>query len=176
MVRRDSKFDGKWYIGIVSTGIVCFPSCRSRLPKRENVRVYASLEEALQAGFRPCKRCKPDNPKHHSPDAEVANRVLEILNSRFHEAVTLQSLADELAMSPYHLQRVFKRFRGVSPAGELQRLRMERAREYLRTTDHAIGDIALTVGYQSGPHFSAMFRKKFGINPNNYRLSLKTKS
>ena len=76
MSARDPRFDGRYYVGIVSTGIVCFPSCRSRLPRRENVRVYASLADALRAGFRPCKRCRPDSPRRQSPDAEMANRAL----------------------------------------------------------------------------------------------------
>lgn len=176
MVRRDTKFDGKLYIGIVSTGIVCFPSCRSRLPKRDNVRVYPSLEEALKAGFRPCKRCKPDHPERHSPDAEVVRRILEILNRSFHEALTLQSLAGEMSMSPYHLQRTFKRFMGISPTVELQRIRMDCAKELLGTTDNEIGDIALNVGYHSASHFSAVFRKECGLSPNDYRASLHTKS
>jgi AraC family transcriptional regulator of adaptative response / methylphosphotriester-DNA alkyltransferase methyltransferase len=176
MIRRDTKFDGKWYIGIVSTGIVCFPSCRSRLPKRENVRVFATLEDALRAGFRPCKRCKPDHPLGQSPDAEVANRVMEIIECRFHESLTLNALADELNMSPYHLQRTFKRFTGVSPAAELQRVRLQRAKERLETTDVPIRDIARRVGYQSASHFSATFRKAFGVSPNDYRSALKNES
>ncbi|WDL98540.1 bifunctional transcriptional activator/DNA repair enzyme AdaA [Alicyclobacillus sp. ALC3] len=173
MKRRDTNFDGQLYIGIVSTGIVCFPSCRSRLPNRENVRVFPGLDEALRAGFRPCKRCKPDNPKQMSPDAEIANRVLEILTSRYQEALTLQELADELNVSPYHLQRTFKRFTGHSPAGGLRRIRMQRAQDYLRTTADSVGAIALRVGYESASHFSATFRKEFGICPHDYRSSLR---
>lgn len=176
MKRRDTHFDGKLYVGIVSTGIVCFPSCRSRLPKRENVRVFPSLDEALRAGFRTCKRCKPDNPTQLSPDAEIANRVLEILTSRLHETLTLQDLAEKLNVSPYHLQRTFKRLTGRSPATEHRRIRMQRAQEYLRTTDDSIGSIALRVGYGSASHFSATFRNEFGICPHDYRSSLRSLS
>lgn len=59
---NSKKFDGQYYIGIRTTGIVCFPSCRSRVPKKENVRVFTSYLEAIHAGFRACKRCKPDYP------------------------------------------------------------------------------------------------------------------
>lgn len=169
MQQRDTRFDGALFIGIVTTGIVCFPSCRSRLPKRENVRVYVSLEEALQAGFRPCKRCKPDNPKRQSPDAEVANLVLEILNSRFSETLTLQSLADELNMSPYHLQRTFKRFTGLSPAKKLQHIRMDHARRLLHTTEATVTEVAEAVGFRSVSHFTATFRRELGVLPKEFR-------
>lgn len=72
MVLRDTKFDGKLYIGIISTGIVFFPSCRSRLQKRENVKVFATLEEALKAWFRPCNwRSLPDEWLVWRPDAKT---------------------------------------------------------------------------------------------------------
>jgi len=173
--RRDAKFDGRLYVGIVSTGIVCFPSCRSRLPRRENVRVYTSLEDALRAGFRPCKRCKPDNPERRSPDAQVVNRVYSILNSRCHENLTLALLADQLHVSPYHLQKTFKRFVGVSPAVELQAIRVQRAKELLETTDSPIRDVALKVGYHSVSHFSTLFHKRVGVCPNDYRSLFQTK-
>ena len=169
MSARDPRFDGRYYVGIVSTGIVCFPSCRSRLPRRENVRVYASLADALRAGFRPCKRCRPDSPRRQSPDAEMANRALDILRRRLPEPVTLASLAQELNMSPYHLQRTFKRIVGVSPARQLGRLRMERAGQLLAAGGRTVGEVAREVGFRSASHFAAAFRNEWGIAPSEYQ-------
>lgn len=103
MIRRDTRYDGERYVGIVSTGVVCFPSCRSRLPKRANVHVFPSMEAALQAGFLPCKRCKPDHPAQTSPDTELADQVMAIFKRDYARRITL---AREVRVSPYHLQRV----------------------------------------------------------------------
>lgn len=170
MVKRQSTFDGQLYVGIVSTGIVCFPSCKSRLPKRENVRVYTRLEDARAAGFRPCKRCKPDNPQRQSPDAEIANRVICIISERLQERLTLSILADELNISPYHLQRIFKRFTNRSPARQLVETRMAQARTWLLDVDLSIQEISQRVGFRSVSHFSAVFQKEVGVAPSVYRL------
>lgn len=171
VIQHDHQFDGQCYIGIVSTGIVCFPSCRSRTPKRENIWVFATFEEARQAGFRACKRCQPDNPHHAPPDSAMVREVLEILGHRFQENLTLHSLADTLCVSPYHLQRTFKRVMGVSPAQQLRMVRIEAAQQLLRTTESPIGDIALDVGFRTLSHFSATFRRLSGISPQEYRHS-----
>ena len=169
MTRREPTFDGRLYVGIVSTGIVCYPSCRSRLPKRENVRVYASLEAALAAGFRPCKRCKPDGTERQSPDAEMVRRVGELIAERFAEPLTLPILAAELNISPFHLQRTFKRFTNKSPIRQLQETRLTQARTWLTEEEWSIGEIAKRVGFRSVSHFSAMFQKEFGIAPSVFR-------
>jgi AraC family transcriptional regulator, regulatory protein of adaptative response / methylphosphotriester-DNA alkyltransferase methyltransferase len=172
MIKRASTFDGKLYIGITSTGIVCFPSCRSRLPKRENVRVYGSLDDAIQAGFRPCKRCKPDNPQNHSPDAEIAKCVLALIAHRYHEPLTLAVMAEALNVSPYHLQRIVKRHTNLSPARHLLATRMERAKELLCSEDLPIQEVAKGVGFRSVSHFSGTFQKEVGITPSAFRLQV----
>lgn len=169
MKKREPTFDGRLYVGIVSTGIVCYPSCRSRLPKRENVRVYASFEAALTAGFRSCKRCKPDSPERGTPDAEIVRRVRELISVRFAEPLTLPMLATELNMSPYHLQRTFKRFTSKSPTRQLQETRLERARVWLMEEEWSINEIAKRVGFRSVSHFSTVFHKEFGVTPMVFR-------
>lgn len=169
ILRRDSRFDGVCYIGIKSTGIVCFPSCRSRTPKRENVRVFDTLEDAVRAGFRPCKRCKPDNPSRQAPEAEVVSQVLELLRDRYHEPITLTTIANAIKVSPYHLQRTFKRATGYSPAQQLQTIRMEAAERMLRSTSKPIVEIAMDVGFRNASHFSAAFHKRLGKSPAEFR-------
>lgn len=169
VVSNGSKFDGRYYIGIISTGIVCFPSCRSRTPKRENIRVFRALDDALNAGFRPCKRCKPDNPNRLPPDSEMVRQVLNILDERFPDPITLRVLSDALNMSPYHLQRVFKRVTGLSPTQALQQRRLDAAKGFLQRGDKPIGDIALDVGFRTISHFTATFQKAVGMSPMEYR-------
>lgn len=169
MRQHDTVFDGHLYVGIVSTGIVCFPSCRSRLPKRENVRVFSTFQVAVQAGFRPCKRCKPDSPRRLSPDAEVVRQVEAILVEQMPQPITLQGLADALHLSPYHLLRVYKRLTGVSPARRLQQLRMHQAKQLLTKEDLLIETIAKQIGLRSASHFSTVFQRETGLTPSAFR-------
>ncbi len=169
MIRRDTKFDGKLYVAIISTGIVCFPSCRSRLPRRENVRVYESVAEALTDGFRPCKRCKPDAKIQRTPDSEIVRQVSEIIEKRYQERLTLQAIADELTVSPYHLQRIFKRVTGCSPAKKLERERIKVAKSLLCTSTCSIGAVAKSVGFQTASYFSHVFRETKGQTPVEFR-------
>ncbi|WP_349408469.1 bifunctional transcriptional activator/DNA repair enzyme AdaA [Pseudalkalibacillus sp. SCS-8] len=169
MMERDTRFDGIYYVGIRSTGIVCRPSCRSRLPKRENVSLYTSVEEALQAGFRPCKRCKPENPGHLGPDAEMVAAVQNIINRQYREPLTLKDIAQHLNVSPYHLHRVVKRSTGETPSALLVRKRLEKAVELFYDSQQTIAKISGKVGFKSPSHFSAVFKKMKGCSPNEYR-------
>lgn len=169
MIRRDTKFDGKLYIAIISTGIVCFPSYRSRLPRRENIRVYESVTEALSAGYRPCKRCKPDAKIQWTPETEIVRQASEIIEKRYQERLTLQAIADELAMSPYHFQRIFKRVTSCSPAKKLEQVRIEAAKSILRESTCSIGDVAKLVGFRTASHFSHVFSETEGQTPVEYR-------
>jgi AraC family transcriptional regulator of adaptative response / methylphosphotriester-DNA alkyltransferase methyltransferase len=168
IVNCDATFDGRFFYGVTTTGIFCRPSCRSRAPLPEHVRIFKSAGEAQAAGFRPCKRCRPDTPLR--PDEEMVHMVKAIVNRRFEEPLTLESLAQELSMSPYHLHRTFKRWTGVTPAEYLVAKRIEVAKEALRTEPlRTITDIALAVGFRSASHFSTVFRKMTGCSPKHYR-------
>ncbi len=169
MIRRDTKFDGRLYVAIISTGIVCFPSCRSRSPRRENVRVYERVVEALRAGFRPCKRCKPDAGIQWTPDSEIVRQVSEIIEKRYQERLTLQAIADELAMSPYHVQRIFKRVTGSSPAKELEQVRIKSAKSLLRASTCSISDVAKSVGFRTSSYFAHVFHETEGQTPVEFR-------
>ncbi|RKN82125.1 bifunctional transcriptional activator/DNA repair enzyme AdaA [Paenibacillus ginsengarvi] len=175
IVTRNRKYDGIYYLGIKTTGIYCRPSCRSRLPKRENVSVYRSPGEARQAGYRACKRCKPDSPGPNGPDAELAAQVKAVVDSRLHHSPSLQELAGEIGVSPFHLQRTFKKVTGTSPAAYALNAKLDRARQLLLATDKPAAHIATQVGFRSPSHFSAAFHKKFGQTPSELRNSAKEK-
>lgn len=161
---RTAAYDGKAYLAIRSTGIVCFPSCRSRIPKRANIFVYDSWQQAVEDGFRPCKRCKPDlGPR--TPDAELVARVMGILESRCQEPLSLASLGEALHVSPSHLQRVFSRHTGMSPQKALENLRVERAGRWLRE-GRTVSWVANAVGYRSRSHFVRVFYRHTGHTPS----------
>ncbi|WP_221566799.1 bifunctional transcriptional activator/DNA repair enzyme AdaA [Alkalihalobacillus sp. TS-13] len=169
ILKRDTRYDGQYYVGIVTTGIFCRPSCRSRTPKPENVRVFKSIEEVQEAGFRPCKRCRPENPSKLGPDAEIVQRVNTMIEKDFAQNLTLDRMATALMMSPYHLQRVFKRMTGTTPSKMLVQKRMEKAKDLLSDHNTSISEVAKHVGYSSVSHFSSVFKKTTGCTPIEYR-------
>lgn len=167
IVNCDTTFDGEVVYGVSSTRIFCRPSCKSKTPLRENVRIFRNGEDAQAAGFRPCKRCRPDDLV---PNEELIQRAKTILEVRYQSSLTLDTLARELAISPYHLHRVFKRMTGTTPAGYLLARRLRAAREALCSESYStITDIAMSVGFRSASHFSTVFHKETGCSPTEYR-------
>ena len=142
---KDRRFDGAFVTGVHSTGIYCRPSCPARAPNRENVRFYATPLEAEAAGLRPCKRCAPHQ---QSREEAAVLRVLEILRDA-DGPVSLEKLGVATDYSPTHLQRVFTRAVGLSPAAYARALRRERAGEAL-VGGARVSDAIYAAGY-SGP-------------------------
>lgn len=173
ILAHDTEFDGIYYVGIKSTGIFCRPSCRSRIPKKENIVVFDSIERAGKAGFRPCKRCRPDEPGRHGPDAQLAGRLMDLVQKGYNRRLTLAGMAVNLNVSQYHLQRVFKRIIGITPAQYLHNLRMAKARQLLERGDLPIRNIAFGVGFSSLSHFASAFQKANGLSPSKYREQLR---
>ncbi len=169
IVNCETAFDGQYVYGVVTTGVFCRPSCRSRTPKTENVRIFHSSDQAQNAGFRACKRCRPDGHPR-GPDEALVQGAITVLNQRYTDLLTLDALALELAVSPYHLHRVFKRVTGVTPADYVHDRRIQAAKEALRAGSRpTVTDIALAVGFRSLSHFSTVFKRATGYSPSGYR-------
>ncbi|MBW4084772.1 bifunctional transcriptional activator/DNA repair enzyme AdaA [Paenibacillus sp. S150] len=173
VVRREPTYDGVYYTAVLTTRIVCRPSCRARTPKAENVVFYDSLEQAVSAGFRPCKRCRPEEGGVLRPDAVLAAEADKLLEAQFGQKVTLQSLAGLLKVSPFHLQRTYKRVTGRSPASRLDQLRVERACALLADTELAVAEVGQAVSFRGASHFAAWFTRKTGLPPTEYRIQFK---
>ena len=109
---NDARFNGAFVYGVSSTNIYCKPSCAARLPKRENVRFFATTEMAEAKGFRACLRCQPRN-ESANPQTEIVLHACEIIESE--ENIALENLSAELNLSASHLQKIFKEIIGVSP-------------------------------------------------------------
>lgn len=169
VVNRESTYEGVYYTGVMTTKIVCRPTCRARTPKSTNVTFYRSLEGALQAGFRPCKRCKPEANGALGPDAALAAQVNAIIEAQYKEKLTLPHLAASLAISPYHLQRTYKRVIGYSPAEQTERVRLKHAQRLLLESSATIAEIGTAVGYGSPSHFASWFCHRTGVSPTAYR-------
>ena len=114
LISRDRAADGSFFYSVKTTGVYCRPSCASRQPKPENVRFHASAAEAEAAGFRPCKRCKPDrfDPPGNAAKIAEACRLIETAE----EPPRLAELAEQAGFSPFHFHRLFKEATGVTPA------------------------------------------------------------
>ncbi|WP_046175530.1 bifunctional transcriptional activator/DNA repair enzyme AdaA [Domibacillus indicus] len=163
----DKDYDGTFFYGVKTTGIFCRPSCKSRLPKKENVRIFKNAYSALENNFRPCKRCKPDELR--LPAENWILQITQWIDAHYAEPITLQSLAREWHGSPSHLQRSFKRIAGLSPAEYVQMARLNRACCLLRSTGRTVSDISREIGFLSTPYFSALFKRITGCTPLQYR-------
>ncbi|MFY0758514.1 bifunctional transcriptional activator/DNA repair enzyme AdaA [Metabacillus dongyingensis] len=169
IIECDSAYDDKFYYGVKTTGIFCRPSCKSRKPNKENVRIFKNAYIALEEKFRPCKRCKPDGL--HLPAEEWIEQIVQWIDQHYCESLTLQTLADISHGSPYHLQRLFKRVKGISPSEYVQQIRLEKAIDLLETSGLSISEIGSAVGFSSTPYFITLFKKKLGYTPSSYRIA-----
>ncbi|HZP94376.1 MAG TPA: bifunctional DNA-binding transcriptional regulator/O6-methylguanine-DNA methyltransferase Ada [Burkholderiales bacterium] len=167
LVRRDPAADGAFYYAVRTTGVYCRPSCSARLARRENVRFYATREEAEQAGFRPCKRCKPDQrsivEQHAARVADACRRIETAA-----EMPSLEALARDAGLSRYHFHRVFKSIAGITPKAYAAAHRARRVREELgrgSTVTEAIYD----AGFNSNGRFYATSSRTLGMKPTAYR-------
>ncbi|WP_438432158.1 bifunctional transcriptional activator/DNA repair enzyme AdaA [Gorillibacterium sp. sgz500922] len=170
---NNAAWNGRFLYAVESTGIYCRPSCASKPPLRNNVRIFRSAEEAERSGFRPCKRCKPE--RERLPDREWVEEIKGFIRSHCHEPLSLAAIATACLGSPYHLHRTFKRVEGVTPADYLQSCRLERAMSELRRTDASVAEIGARAGYANAATFAARFKREKGLSPSEYRASVGAK-
>ena len=167
IVVRDSRYDGRFVYAVTSTGIFCRPSCPSRRPRRDRVRVFADPGAARKAGFRPCKRCRPMSDAPSRIQTAIA-RATEYLRAHAGERVTLATLAAEVGLSPYHLQRTFRRAVGVSPREYQDALRQRRFVQRLRAGD-TVSRATYEAGYGSSSRVYGRREVRAGLTPAVYR-------
>ncbi|QIZ08191.1 methylphosphotriester-DNA--protein-cysteine methyltransferase family protein [Priestia megaterium] len=167
IIDNDASYNNQFFYAVKTTGIFCKPSCKSRIPKKENVLIFLNAEQALCANFRPCKRCKPTNEK--LPDSEWVALITEYIDKNFIEKLTLETLANMAHGSPYHLHRTFKKIKGITPVEYIQQVRLNAAKEYLIHTNKAIADLAICVGMPNASYFITLFKKKTGHTPTQFR-------
>ena len=147
IIHNDSSYDSKFFYAVKSTGIFCRPSCKSRIPNKNNVRIFHHAEQALNENFRPCKRCKPNGLT--LPNEEWVEQIKVYIEKHFDELLTLDILAEMCHGSPFHLQRTFKKMTGISPIEYIQRFRIVKAAEHLLQTNQSIKEISTAVGIET---------------------------
>jgi AraC family transcriptional regulator of adaptative response/methylated-DNA-[protein]-cysteine methyltransferase len=165
VLERSTSDADAFVYAVRTTGVYCRANCASRRPRRQNVTFYRTAQDAAAAGFRPCKRCRPDGT---DPLGELLNRACAYLEDHLDEMVTLARLGEEVGMSPSHLQRSFKRRVGVSPREYADALRVTRLKAHLRKggkVTRAIYDS----GYGSASTAYAIGNIHLGMTPATYR-------
>jgi AraC family transcriptional regulator of adaptative response/methylated-DNA-[protein]-cysteine methyltransferase len=163
---RDARRDGQFVYAVATTGVYCRPSCPSRRPRRESVRFFTAAEEAERAGFRACRRCKPRDGA--APEARLVERACAYLETHLDEPVTLETLGQALGVSPWHLQRTFKRVTGVSPKEMVRARRMERLKKRLQQGDD-VAAATYEAGFGSGSRVYERSDARLGMTPATYR-------
>lgn len=162
---RDAASDGLFFTAVRTTKIYCRPSCPSRRPNRENVRFYATADEAEAAGYRACKRCHPREAVRS--DVQTIRRICTRLESASVDAPTLEGLAIEFNLSPFHLQRTFKRIVGVSPRRYYETHRADRLKRGIRNGD-GIAAAVYGAGFGSSSRAYTAAPSLLGMTPGQY--------
>jgi AraC family transcriptional regulator of adaptative response/methylated-DNA-[protein]-cysteine methyltransferase len=170
VLERDSTADRKFLYGVSTTGIYCRPSCPSRRPNRNNVRFFSSVEAAERAGFRACRRCRP-NVAAVSRDSfvEHAREYIDAhLSDMGAERITLDVLAERAGLSPYHLQRRFKAIVGVSPAQYMRARKSELLKGELKRGE-TVSRATYGAGYGSSSRLYEQASTELGMTPAAYK-------
>jgi AraC family transcriptional regulator of adaptative response / DNA-3-methyladenine glycosylase II len=174
---QDPRFDGWVFLGVRTTGIYCRPSCPARTPKRENVRFFSTAAAAQAAGFRACKRCRPD-ASPGSPEwdrrADLVGRAMRLIADGVVDREGVAGLARRLGYSERHVHRELVAVLGAGPLAIARAQRAQTARVLLETTPLAIADVAFAAGFGSVRQFNDTVRQVFAVTPGALRARART--
>jgi AraC family transcriptional regulator, regulatory protein of adaptative response / methylated-DNA-[protein]-cysteine methyltransferase len=168
ILNRDRTYDGIFFCAVRSTKIYCLPSCPSRQPRRENVLFFSQSSEAEAAGFRPCKRCRPDLILPDEPHLDLIENICRAIAQQSDRPPTLTQLATQFNISPYHLQRTFKRLVGVTPKQYANAYRLDLFKLQLKNQEK-VTDAAYEVGYGSISSLYEQTSMQLGMTPTSYQ-------
>lgn len=171
---RDRRFDGMFFTAVHSTGIFCRPSCPARTPLRKNVGFYQTAAAAAEAGFRACKRCRPD-ASPNSPEwdirADVTARAMRLIQDGLVDRAGISGLASALGYSSRQLGRVLQSELGVGPLAIARTERVRTARTLVESTTLSMSEIAFAAGFSSIRQFNDSFRAVYSSTPRDLRRS-----
>lgn len=165
--RRAAEADGQFFYSVATTGVYCRPSCAARTPRQENVAFHATQVEAECAGFRPCKRCRPDLPPRAEREAALVAEACRTIESA-EELPSLAELAAAAGMSPHHFHRTFKRVAGVTPKAYGAAQRQRRVQASLGAGS-GVTEAIYEAGFNSSGRFYEAAPGMLGMTPSAYR-------
>jgi AraC family transcriptional regulator, regulatory protein of adaptative response / methylated-DNA-[protein]-cysteine methyltransferase len=163
--RRDGAFDGVFFYGVRSTGVYCIPSCPSRRPRPDQVRFFSSRAEAVNLGFRACRRCRPDAA---DPIVSKVKAICDHIDSHPGESLTLDALGRTFQVSPFHLQRSFKRIVGLTPRQYAEGARLRSLRRDLKKGS-SVRQSTYDVGRSSTGWLYERGESKLGMHASAYK-------
>jgi AraC family transcriptional regulator of adaptative response/methylated-DNA-[protein]-cysteine methyltransferase len=167
LVKRDPEALGAFYYGVLTTGVYCRAGCRSRLPRRENVRFFDTGEQAQEAGFRPCRRCRPDLAAADSAQVRVVHEACRFIE-KAESSPSLRELADIAGLSRFYFQRLFKKIVGITPKQYALEKRSSRVREHLQKK-RTVAEAVYQAGFASSSRFYEKATATLGMQPRAYQ-------
>lgn len=169
---RDVRFDGRFFVGVLTTGIYCRPVCPVRVPMKENVQLYRTAAAAAGAGFRPCLRCRPESspgtPAWTGASWKVS-RALQLIDQGFLDDAGVAELAAQLEVGPRQLSRLFQQHLGASPVEVGKTRRLHFAKKLIDETDLPLAEVCFAAGFGSVRRFNAVFNEVYGRSPRALR-------
>ncbi len=164
---RDTRADGTFFYSVRTTGVYCRPSCGARPARPENVAFYDSTAAAERAGFRPCKRCKPDQPSLQEQHAAMITEACRLIENA-ETPPTLEQLTKSTGLSPFHFHRVFKAVTGLTPKQYAVAHRASRVRSEL-DRGGSVTEAIFDAGYNASSRFYESSNQMLGMTPSSYR-------
>jgi AraC family transcriptional regulator of adaptative response / methylphosphotriester-DNA alkyltransferase methyltransferase len=172
ILNRDKNYDGVFYYGLKTTKKIMLPSCSSKSPKRENVVIFYTLEDAYAQGFVPCKKCCPNHMDWCGAKMELVRSAKKIIEEQYMEKFSLKNLAAALYVNESYLLRTFKQLTGSTLLEYHNKVRCDESIKYLSNADYNLSYISSMVGYSSSSHYIRCFQKQYGCTPTQYRKEL----
>lgn len=172
MKAHDTRFDGRFFVGVSSTHIYCRPICRVRLPQQKNCTFHPSAAAAEAAGFRPCLRCRPELAPGFAAteaSAKLARTAARMIEDGVANDVDLSLIAENIGVTDRHLRRIFSEEFGVSPVQYAQTHRLLLAKRLLTDTSLAVAEVAFASGFSSVRRMNALFAQRYGFSPTRLR-------
>ncbi|MFA5629362.1 MAG: AlkA N-terminal domain-containing protein [Dehalococcoidales bacterium] len=171
---RDPRFDGRFFVGVTSTGIYCRPVCRVKTPQKENCRFFRSAAAAEEAGFRPCLKCRPELAPHFHSENLTVRRAVAFIETEAQFDSDLYDLAERLNVGTEYLEQSFVAEYGVTPQRYWQTHKMLLAKRLLTDTALSLHEIALSAGFASEQDLKEAFQDKYKLAVDSLRKTLKT--
>jgi AraC family transcriptional regulator of adaptative response/methylated-DNA-[protein]-cysteine methyltransferase len=169
VLARDKRFDSTFVYGVCSTGVYCRPSCFARRPQREHVMFFRMREAAEQAGFRPCRRCRPEETPMQDPQIRRVQRLCRYIESYDSpdQPLSLRAMSEHLHLSPHHLHRTFKRIIGITPRQYAEACRVGRLKALVREGE-TVTRALYEAGYGSSSRLYEGVSNRMGMTPGTY--------
>ncbi len=176
LLAGDPSYNGRFFTGVLTTGIYCLPSCKARKPKAENVRFFPTCEAARAAGLRPCRKCHPDDyARGADPVLETVESLVETVRARPQDFIDAGAIVQRSGFGTTRLFELFRQHYHLTPGDLLVRARLDASLVQLRS-GRSVAEAALAVGFESLSAYHDQFRRVYGLTPGGYQTLPRSRS